>query len=70
MTNLELELLNFIKNENPKSIRELARLIHDDVSTTQRRASRLEKERLIELKDGIKNSKTPSLNYDKIEIAI
>jgi ABC-type uncharacterized transport system ATPase subunit len=70
LTNLELKLLNFIKNENPKSIRELARLIHDDVSNTQRRVSRLEKEGLIELKDGIKNSKIPILNYDKIEIAI
>ena len=70
LTNLEIELLNFIKNENPKSIRELARMIHEDVSNTQRRISRLEKEGLLELKQGSKNSKIPTLNYDKIEIAI
>lgn len=70
LTNLELELLNFIKNENPQSIRELARMIHEDVSNTQRRISRLVKEGLIELKNGTKNSKIPTLNYDKIEIAI
>ena len=70
LTTLELELLNFIKNENPQSIRELARMIHEDVSNTQRRVSRLEKEGLLELKKGSKNSKIPILNYDKIEIAI
>ena len=70
LTNLELELLNFIKNKNPKSIRELARMIHEDVSNTQRRITRLEKEGLLILKDGAKNSKIPTLNYDKIEIAI
>jgi len=70
LTTLELELLNFIKNEHPQSIRELARMIHEDVSNTQRRVSRLEKEGLLELKEGSKNSKIPTLNYDKIEIAI
>ena len=70
LTTLELELLNFIKNENPQSIRELARMIHEDVSNTQRRVARLEKEGLIELKTGPKNSKIPTLNYDKIEIAV
>jgi hypothetical protein len=70
LTTLELELLNFVKNENPQSIRELARMIHEDVSNTQRRVSRLEKEGLLELKEGAKNSKIPTLNYDKIEIAI
>ena len=70
LTNLELELLKFIKNENPQSIRELARMIHEDVSNTQRRISRLEKEGLIQLKKGSKNRKIPILNYDKIEIAI
>ncbi|MCL2687780.1 MAG: MarR family transcriptional regulator [Methanobrevibacter sp.] len=70
LTNLELELLNFIKNEHPQSIRELARMIQEDVSNTQRRISRLVKEGLLELKKGSRNSKVPTLNYDKIEIAI
>ncbi|KZX16928.1 HVO_A0114 family putative DNA-binding protein [Methanobrevibacter filiformis] len=70
LTNIELELLNFIKNNNPSSIRELSRLINEDVSNTQRRISRLEQEGLLNLKEGIKNSKIPVVTYDKIEIAI
>jgi hypothetical protein len=70
LTNIEIELLNFIKNKNPQSIRELARMIHQDTSNTQRKITKLEQEGLIELKEGNKNSKIPTLNYDKIEIAI
>ncbi|MDR0774697.1 MAG: MarR family transcriptional regulator [Rickettsia sp.] len=67
---LEIELMNFIKHENPKSISELAKMIQKDISTVQKKINNLEKEGLVELKEGAKNSKIPTLNYDKIEIAI
>jgi predicted HTH transcriptional regulator len=70
ISTLELELMNFIKYDNPKSIKELARLISKDVTTIQRKVNNLEKEGLISLIDGSKNSKIPVMNYDKIEIAI
>jgi len=67
---LEVELMNFIKHENPKSISELSKMIHKDISTVQKKISNLEKEGFIELIEGSKNSKIPVLNFDKIEIAI
>lgn len=70
ISTLELELMNFIKYDNPKSVSELAKLIHKDVSTIQRKINNLEKEGLVTLEEGNKNSKIPVLNYDKIEIAI
>jgi predicted HTH transcriptional regulator len=70
ISTLELELMNFIKYDNPKSVSELAKLIHKDISTIQRKINNLEKEVLIKLEEGNKNNKIPVLNYDKIEIAI
>jgi DNA-binding MarR family transcriptional regulator len=67
---IELELLNFIKNNNPQSIRELAGLIRKDVSNVQRKVKKLEKEGLVRFEEGNKNSKIPIVEYDKIEIAI
>jgi predicted transcriptional regulator len=66
----EVELLNIIKNENPKSVRELAKIIEKDPSNIQNKTNQLAKEGLISFKKGLKNSKIPYLNYDKIEIAI
>ena len=40
---LEMELLNFIKTEKPQSIRELARMIHKDVSTIHPKVKRVRK---------------------------
>jgi predicted transcriptional regulator len=45
-------------------------MIHKDITTVQKKINNLEKEWMIELKKGSKNSKIPVLNYDKIEIAI
>jgi predicted transcriptional regulator len=70
LTNLELELLNFIKTEKPQSIRELARMIHKDISIIRPKIKTLENTGLIELKQGSKNRLIPSLNYDKITVAI
>jgi len=67
---IEIELLNMIKYNKPRSIRELAKLIDKDISTVQPKIKNLEKEGLLKLKDGVKNSKIPYLNYDEISIAI
>jgi len=67
---IELELLNFIKNKKPRSISALASFVNKDISSVQRRVNKLEKEGLISFEKGLKNSKRPILNYDKIEIAI
>jgi len=67
---IEIELLNIIKHNKPQSIRELAKIINKDISSVQPRIKNLEKEGLLQLKDGIKNSKVPYLNYDEISIAI
>lgn len=67
---LEMELLNFIKTQNPQSIRELARMIHKDIKTVHPKVKNLEKEGLIEFKKGPKNKKIPVMNYDKIEISV
>jgi predicted HTH transcriptional regulator len=67
---LELEIINFVKNKNPKSINELSKMLKKDNSTIQRKINQLEKEGLISVELGNKNSKIPIVNYDKIEIAI
>ncbi|WP_449288494.1 HVO_A0114 family putative DNA-binding protein [Methanobrevibacter cuticularis] len=70
LTDVKLEILDFIKNQHPKSIRELARFLNKDVKIIHPKIKELEQEGLIELKTGDKNKKRPVLNYDKIEIAI
>lgn len=65
-----MELLNFIKTQNPQSIRELARMIQKDIKTVHPKVKNLEKEGLIEFKKGPKNKKIPVMNYDKIEISV
>ncbi|KZX11945.1 HVO_A0114 family putative DNA-binding protein [Methanobrevibacter filiformis] len=67
---IEIELLTTIKRKHPESIRELARLVNRDISVVQPKVKNLSETGLIELKEGIKNRKTPYLNYDEITIAI
>jgi predicted HTH transcriptional regulator len=67
---LELEIINFVKNKKPKSINELSKMLKKDNSTIQRKINQLEKDGLISVELGNKNSKIPIVNYDKIEIAI
>ncbi len=67
---IELMLLDFIKNEKPKSIRELAKLIHKNIKNVYSKVKKLEKAGLIELVDGPKKSKIPILNYKRIEIEV
>lgn len=67
----DLEILDIIKNEKPKSITQLAEIIDKDISNVQRKINNLKDEGLIELSTGkINNIKTPVFNYDKIEINI
>ena len=70
LTDVELKILDFIKNERPESIRELARFLNKDIKTIHPKIKELEEEGLIELKKGTKNRKVPYLNYDKISISI
>ncbi|MBI5460460.1 hypothetical protein [Methanobacterium sp.] len=67
---LEMEMLNFIKYKKPESIRELARMIHKDVRSVQPKVRNLEKQGLIQFKEGPKRKLMPILNYDKIEIEV
>jgi len=67
---IEIELLSTIKHNKPKSIRALANIVHKDISSVQPRIRNLEKEGLLTLKNGVKNSKVPYLNYDEISISI
>jgi predicted transcriptional regulator len=66
----EVELLNIIKNDNPKSVRDVANKINKDPANITYKINQLANEGLISFKKGLKNSKIPVLNYDKIEIAI
>ncbi|KZX16301.1 MarR family protein [Methanobrevibacter cuticularis] len=66
----EIQILNIIKNEKPKSVREIALKIKKDPANINNKINHLAKEGLISFKKGLKNSKIPTLNYDKIEIAI
>ena len=66
----ETQILNIIKNEKPKSIREIAIKIKKDPANITNKINLLAEEGLISFKKGLKNSKIPVLNYDKIEIAI
>lgn len=67
---LEMEMLNSIKYKKPESIRELTRMIHKDVRSVQPMVRKLEKQGLIQFKEGPKRKLMPILNYDKIQIEV
>jgi len=67
---IEFEILKFIKNNQPKSISELAKLTNKEVSAVQKKVKLLEKEGIIKFKRGSKNRKIPVFNFDKLEIPI
>ncbi|MCL2116214.1 MAG: winged helix-turn-helix transcriptional regulator [Methanobrevibacter sp.] len=68
--NKDFEIIKTIKENNPNSISELAKILNKEVSFVQKKVNLLEKEGLIDFKYGSKNRKIPIVNYDKIEIAI
>ncbi|KZX15682.1 HVO_A0114 family putative DNA-binding protein [Methanobrevibacter filiformis] len=66
----EIDILNSIKENNPKNLTELAKLVDKNISNILSTIDKLEKEGLIKIEEGNKNSKIPILTYDAIEIAI
>lgn len=68
---IDLEILNLVKNEKPKSISELAVMMDKDNGNITKQVNKLKEKGLIGLEEGkTHNMKTPVFNYDKIEIAI
>ena len=70
LSDLDLIILNTIKHENPKSIRDLANKIDKDVSNIQPKVKRLEEDGFIKFENGSKNSKIPYLTFDEIILEI
>jgi len=70
LSDLDLIILNTIKHEKPRSIRDLANKINKDVSNVQPKVKKLEEEGFIKFKLGAKNSKIPYLTYDEIKLEI
>lgn len=70
LSDLDLIILNTIKHEKPKSIRDLANKINKDVSNVQPKVKKLEESGFIKFESGSKNSKIPYLTYDEIKLEI
>ena len=70
LSDLDLTILNVIKYDKPKSIRDLANKLGKDVSNIQPKVKKLEEDGFIKFQDGIKNSKIPYLTYDEIKVEI
>ena len=70
LSDLDLIILNTIKHEKPKSIRDLAKKINKDVSNIQPKVKKLEEDGFIRFETGVKNSKIPSLTFDEIKLEI
>ena len=64
--NLDFDLLETIRKEHPKSLKELAKLTNENMEVIQPKIDHLTKTGLIEFKKNI----IPVLNYDEINIAI
>lgn len=64
-----LELLRTLANEQPKSIRETARLVDRDVRQVHRNLTELEELGLVEFDDNGR-SKQPSVWYDEIVVEL
>ena len=70
LSDLDLIILNTIKHEKPRSIRDLAKKINKDVSNIQPKVKRLEEDGFIRFESGSKNSKIPYLTFDEIILEI
>lgn len=66
----DLELLDIIKKEHPKSIRNLSHILNKDIKSVQPKVSKLAKTGLLKLEQGPKNAKKPVINFNRIEIEI
>ncbi|MEL7672033.1 hypothetical protein [Methanobacterium sp.] len=67
---LELTLMDHIKNENPGSVEELAEMVHEDVKKVHSKLEGLEEAGFIILHREQKDNVTPSLKYNSIKITI
>lgn len=65
-----LNLLGMIADEEPASIRELARLVDRDVRHVHRNLRELEDLRLVRFEDGPRNAKRPVVWYDRLSIDV
>ena len=70
LSDLDLIILNTIKHEKPKSIRDLAKKTNKDVSNIQPKVKKLEEDGFIRFETGVKNSKIPYLTFDEIKLEI
>ena len=70
LSDLDFIILNTIKHEKPRSIRDLANKINKDVSNIQPKVKKLEENGFIKFESGVKNSKIPYLTYDEIKLEI
>lgn len=70
LSDLDLIILNTIKHEKPRSIRDLANKINKDVSNIQPKVKKLEEDGFIRFETGVKNSKIPYLTFDEIKLEI
>lgn len=70
LSDLDLIILNTIKHEKPRSIRDLANKINKDVSNIQPKVKKLEEDGFIRFENGVKNSKIPYLTFDEIKLEI
>lgn len=66
----DLELLDVIKKEHPKSIRNLSTIMNKDIKVVQPKVSKLAESGLIKLEPGLKNAKKPVVDFNKIVIEI
>lgn len=65
----DLKLLDVIKKEHTRSIRNLAHILDRDIKSVQPRVKRLADEGLLKLEMDL-NAKKPVVNFNKIEIEI
>ncbi len=68
LSELEIELLELIKNEKPQSINEIVQMTEHNIKTIYPIMMQLEEKELIELIQGPKKTMMPVLKYDEIEI--
>ncbi|KZX15565.1 hypothetical protein [Methanobrevibacter filiformis] len=68
--NMELELLNLIKNIDIKSVNTIAKLLNEDKSKIENKLMELEKEGLVSIEWSSNDLGIASVNYDKIMIEI
>lgn len=70
LTKNELNILSAIKNQDPRSIRELARKLGKDVKNVYNSVMELSELGLVEIEKGPKRALKPRLKYNKIVVEI